>query len=139
MTICNLVTILHVDWTLLSCDLARIRTFGLARVCVCLCACVCVCACVHACVCACVHAWCVCSCLCLCLCLCPCAHLLQVVNLRSLRPMDRDAINASVRKTSRLVAVEEGWPQSGVTAEIMYVLQSCLFRLGTSETSISLH
>lgn len=38
----------------------------------------------------------------------------EVVNLRSLKPIDRDAIAASVRKTHRLVSVEEGWPQHGV-------------------------
>ncbi len=33
---------------------------------------------------------------------------------RSLKPIDRDAIAASVRKTHRVVSVEEGWPQHGV-------------------------
>ncbi|WOL16162.1 pyruvate dehydrogenase E1 component subunit beta-2, mitochondrial [Canna indica] len=42
----------------------------------------------------------------------------EVINLRSIRPLDRDAINASVRKTNRLVTVEEGFPQHGVGAEI---------------------
>ncbi|KAG9445495.1 hypothetical protein H6P81_016835 [Aristolochia fimbriata] len=42
----------------------------------------------------------------------------EVINLRSVRPLDRAAINASVRKTSRLVTVEEGFPQHGVGAEI---------------------
>ncbi|VAI74460.1 unnamed protein product [Triticum turgidum subsp. durum] len=42
----------------------------------------------------------------------------EVINLRSIRPLDRAAINASVRKTSRLVTVEEGFPQHGVGAEI---------------------
>jgi len=42
----------------------------------------------------------------------------QVVNLRSIRPLDRLTINESVRKTGRLVTVEEGWPQHGVGAEI---------------------
>ncbi|XP_051122077.1 pyruvate dehydrogenase E1 component subunit beta-1, mitochondrial-like [Andrographis paniculata] len=42
----------------------------------------------------------------------------EVVNLRSIRPMDRSTINASVRKTNRLVTVEEGYPQHGVGAEI---------------------
>jgi pyruvate/2-oxoglutarate/acetoin dehydrogenase E1 component len=37
----------------------------------------------------------------------------EVINLRSLRPLDRDAIAASVRKTNRVVFVEEGWPQVG--------------------------
>ena len=42
----------------------------------------------------------------------------EVLNLRSLRPLDRDAIINSVKKTNRLVAVEEGWPQCGIGAEI---------------------
>ncbi|KAL2634946.1 hypothetical protein R1flu_006425 [Riccia fluitans] len=42
----------------------------------------------------------------------------EVINLRSIRPLDRDTINASVRKTSRLLTVEEGWPQHGIGAEI---------------------
>ncbi|CAM6099991.1 unnamed protein product [Calypogeia fissa] len=42
----------------------------------------------------------------------------EVINLRSIRPLDRETINASVRKTSRLLTVEEGWPQHGVGAEI---------------------
>eukprot|EP00898_Chlorokybus_atmophyticus_P005859 jgi/Chlat1/6274/Chrsp44S05866 len=42
----------------------------------------------------------------------------EVINLRSIRPLDRETIAASVRKTNRLLAVEEGWPQSGITAEI---------------------
>ncbi len=42
----------------------------------------------------------------------------QVINLRSIRPLDYEAITASVKKTSRLVTVEEGWPQSGIGAEI---------------------
>jgi pyruvate dehydrogenase E1 component beta subunit len=46
----------------------------------------------------------------------------EVINLRSIRPLDRAAIDQSVRKTGRLVTVEEGWPQSGVGAEIQAVL-----------------
>ncbi|KAG6520383.1 hypothetical protein ZIOFF_017432 [Zingiber officinale] len=42
----------------------------------------------------------------------------EVINLRSIRPLDRATINASVRKTNRLVTVEEGFPQHGVGAEI---------------------
>lgn len=42
----------------------------------------------------------------------------EVLNLRTLRPMDVPAILKSVRKTHRLVTVEEGWVQSGVGAEI---------------------
>ena len=40
----------------------------------------------------------------------------EVLNLRTLKPIDREAIAASVRKTHRLVSVEEGWPQHGVGA-----------------------
>merc|ERR1711871_472276 len=42
----------------------------------------------------------------------------EVLNLRSLRPLDRDAIINTVKKTNRLVTVEEGWPQCGIGAEI---------------------
>ena len=42
----------------------------------------------------------------------------EVVNLRSLRPLDRKAIVDSVKKTNHIVTVEEGWPQCGVGAEI---------------------
>lgn len=43
----------------------------------------------------------------------------EVVNLRTIRPMDIETIAASVKKTGRLVTVEEAWPQSGVGAEII--------------------
>merc|ERR1719269_73605 len=46
----------------------------------------------------------------------------EELNLRSLRPLDRDAIINSVKKTNRLVAVEEGWPQCGIAAEICAVV-----------------
>lgn len=42
----------------------------------------------------------------------------EVINLRSLRPLDREGILASVRKTHRCVTVEEGWPTCGVGAEV---------------------
>jgi pyruvate dehydrogenase E1 component beta subunit len=42
----------------------------------------------------------------------------EVINLRSLRPLDTAAIVQSVQKTNRLVSVEEGWPSSGIGAEI---------------------
>ena len=46
----------------------------------------------------------------------------EVINLRSLRPLDRPAIIESVTKTNRIVSVEEGWPQHGVGAEIAALL-----------------
>ena len=42
----------------------------------------------------------------------------EVINLRTLRPLDTATILKSVVKTGRCVTVEEGWPQHGVGAEI---------------------
>jgi len=42
----------------------------------------------------------------------------EVIDLRTIRPMDVATIVASIKKTNRLVTVEEGWSQSGVGAEI---------------------
>ena len=42
----------------------------------------------------------------------------EVVNLRSIRPMDMDTINESIKKTNHCITVEGGWPQHGVGAEI---------------------
>jgi pyruvate dehydrogenase E1 component beta subunit len=42
----------------------------------------------------------------------------EVIDLRTIRPMDIDTVLASVMKTGRCVTVEEGWPQSGVGSEI---------------------
>jgi pyruvate dehydrogenase E1 component beta subunit len=42
----------------------------------------------------------------------------EVIDLRTLRPMDTETIINSVKKTGRAVTVEEGWAQSGVGAEI---------------------
>ena len=42
----------------------------------------------------------------------------EVIDLRTLRPLDIDTIVQSVKKTGRLVTVEEGWPQCGIGAEI---------------------
>jgi len=42
----------------------------------------------------------------------------EVIDLRTLRPMDTETIIESVKKTGRVVTVEEGWPQSGMGAEI---------------------
>jgi len=50
----------------------------------------------------------------------------EVINLRSLRPLDTEAIVESVKKTNRLVTVEEGWPYAGIGAEIaMQVIEHC--------------
>jgi pyruvate dehydrogenase E1 component beta subunit len=51
----------------------------------------------------------------------------EVINLRTLRPLDIDAIVASVKKTNRLVNVEEGWPLYGVGAEMAAVMMEHAF------------
>jgi len=42
----------------------------------------------------------------------------EVIDLRTIRPMDTETVIASVKKTGRIVTVEEGWQQSGVGAEV---------------------
>ena len=42
----------------------------------------------------------------------------EVIDLRTLRPLDTDTVVASVKKTGRAVTVEEGWQQNGIGAEI---------------------
>jgi pyruvate dehydrogenase E1 component beta subunit len=50
----------------------------------------------------------------------------EVINLRSLRPLDTQTIIESVKKTNRVVCVEEGWPFAGIGAEIaMQVIEHC--------------
>jgi pyruvate dehydrogenase E1 component beta subunit len=51
----------------------------------------------------------------------------EVIDLRTLRPMDVPAIIASVKKTGRCVSIEEGWPQSGVGSEIAAKVQEEAF------------
>ncbi len=47
----------------------------------------------------------------------------EVVDLRSLRPLDTATLLGSVAKTNRCVVVEEGWPHSGIGAQIVDVIQ----------------
>ncbi len=50
----------------------------------------------------------------------------EIVDLRSLRPFDIETVAASVKKTNRIVAVEEGWPFAGIGAEIAArVMEEC--------------
>src|SRR5437016_256896 len=50
----------------------------------------------------------------------------EVVDLRTLRPFDIETVVASVKKTNRIVAVEEGWPFAGIGAEIAaIVMEEC--------------
>ncbi|MGH7100137.1 MAG: transketolase C-terminal domain-containing protein, partial [Stellaceae bacterium] len=50
----------------------------------------------------------------------------EVIDLRTLRPFDLESVVASVKKTNRIVAVEEGWPFAGIGAEIAaIVMEEC--------------
>jgi pyruvate dehydrogenase E1 component subunit beta len=51
----------------------------------------------------------------------------EVVDLRSLRPLDESAILASVAKTHRAVVAEEGWPHSGIGAQVVDIIQRDAF------------
>jgi pyruvate dehydrogenase E1 component beta subunit len=47
----------------------------------------------------------------------------EIVDLRTVRPLDRDAILTSVAKTNRCVVAEEGWPFAGVGAQVVDLIQ----------------
>lgn len=51
----------------------------------------------------------------------------EVIDLRTLRPIDIDTLTESIRKTHRAVVVEEDWPMCGVGSEIMARLQETAF------------
>jgi pyruvate dehydrogenase E1 component beta subunit len=54
----------------------------------------------------------------------------DVVDLRTIRPMDVDAITASVRKTNRAVVLEEGWEICGIGAQVVdYIQRDCFDHL----------
>jgi pyruvate dehydrogenase E1 component beta subunit len=54
----------------------------------------------------------------------------EVVDLRTIRPMDVEAIATSVRKTNRAVVLEEGWEVCGVGAQVVdYVQRHCFDHL----------
>ena len=51
----------------------------------------------------------------------------EMIDLRSLRPIDYDTIIESVKKTNRCVFVEESWPLGGFAAELTYMIQRRAF------------
>src|SRR5271166_2589413 len=53
--------------------------------------------------------------------------LAEIIDLRTLRPFDVDAVVASVKKTNRIVSVEEGWPFAGIGAEIAAIVMEACF------------
>lgn len=68
----------------------------------------------------------------------------EVIDLRTIRPLDRAAIVESVKKTNRIVVVDESWPFAGVSAEITYEIQKRAFdyldapvtRVNVADTSL---
>ena len=69
---------------------------------------------------------------------------IEVLDLRSLRPLDADAIRTSVKKTGRLAVVHEGWASYGISAEVIacvsdgpdLLLRAPAQRVGTLDTHI---
>lgn len=68
----------------------------------------------------------------------------EVIDLRTIRPLDHETIVNSVKKTNRLVVVDESWPFGGVSAEIAYEIQKYAFdyldapvtRVNAADTSL---
>lgn len=68
----------------------------------------------------------------------------EVIDLRTIRPLDFQTIVDSVKKTNRIVAVDESWPMYGVSAEIAYEIQKYAFdyldapvtRVNSADTSL---
>lgn len=68
----------------------------------------------------------------------------EVIDLRTIRPLDHFTIVDSVKKTNRLVVVDESWPFAGVSAEIAYEVQKYAFdhldapvtRVNSADTSL---
>ncbi len=52
---------------------------------------------------------------------------LEVIDLRTVRPIDYDTVINSVKKTNRLVIVEEAWPLASISSEITYMVQKNAF------------
>ncbi|MEM1320607.1 MAG: pyruvate dehydrogenase complex E1 component subunit beta [Bacteroidota bacterium] len=68
----------------------------------------------------------------------------EVIDLRTIRPLDFETIVESVKKTNRLVVVDESWPFAGVSAEVTYEIQKYAFdyldapviRVNSADTSL---
>ena len=66
----------------------------------------------------------------------------EIIDLRTIRPLDKDAIIESVKKTNRLVILEEAWPYGNISTEITYLIQNEAFdyldapiqRINTADT-----
>jgi len=68
----------------------------------------------------------------------------EVIDLRTIRPLDHQTIIDSVRKTNRLVVIDESWPFAGVSSEVAYIAQKYAFdyldapviRVNSADTSL---
>lgn len=68
----------------------------------------------------------------------------EVIDLRTIRPLDHETIVKSVKKTNRLIVVDESWPFAGVSAEVAYEIQKYAFdyldapvlRINAADTSL---
>ena len=68
----------------------------------------------------------------------------EVIDLRTIRPLDFQTIVASVKKTNRLIVIDESWPFAGVSAEVAYEVQKYAFdyldapviRVNSADTSL---
>lgn len=68
----------------------------------------------------------------------------EIIDLRTVRPIDYDTIIESVKKTNRLVIVEEAWPLANISTEITYMVQKRAFdyldapiiRVNTADTPL---
>ena len=68
----------------------------------------------------------------------------EVIDLRTIRPLDHKTIVESVKKTNRLVVVDESWPFAGISAEVAYEVQKYAFdyldapvtRINSADTSL---
>ncbi|WP_236980214.1 pyruvate dehydrogenase complex E1 component subunit beta [Membranihabitans maritimus] len=69
----------------------------------------------------------------------------EVIDLRTIRPMDHETIIKSVKKTNRIVVVDESWPFAGVSSEVAYNVQKYAFdyldapviRVNSADTSLA--
>ncbi|MBM3876293.1 MAG: alpha-ketoacid dehydrogenase subunit beta [Verrucomicrobia bacterium] len=79
--------------------------------------------------------------------LAPLGHEVEVVDLRTVKPLDTDTVMASVARTGRLLCVGESWPWGGVTAEVIARVASEGFglldappqRLNAKDTPVPYH
>ena len=68
----------------------------------------------------------------------------EVIDLRTIRPLDYKTVVESVKKTNRLVVIDESWPLAGISAEIAYAVQKYAFdyldapvvRVNSADTSL---